>query len=135
MRRIRSILLLVLSAVALLAATPPSAAPQQAASAPNITGVAPMRVSVGETLTISGRNFKSRRLANTVIFRAPDGRSTLVKPRRATTTRLVVTVPGALRRLQGDDAGNPEPTRFKLRVLTGRLGDYTPRRLSPVVTG
>jgi hypothetical protein len=115
--------------------TPSGATPASfAGSAPKITRVSAMRTSVGGELKISGRNFRSKRLANTIIFRAPNGRSTLVKPRSASTTKLVVTVPAALRRLLKGDAGNPEPTRFKLRVLTSRLGEYTPRRLSPVIT-
>ena len=113
----------------------PSGANTQATRAPKITGVAAMRSRVGGTLTISGRNFENKRLDNTVMFRAPDGRSTLVKPRRASRTRLVVTVPAVVGRLLSGDDGTPEATRFKMRVLTGRLGRYTPRRLSPVITG
>jgi hypothetical protein len=136
MRRIVSVLLLALSAVALLAAAPTAFAAKKknAAAKPAITRVAPMRISVGAKLTISGRNFKSKRSANTVIFRAPSGRAAFAKPRRARTTRLVVTVPGSVRRLLNGNATNPRPTRFKLRVLAGKFSKYTSRRLSPVVT-
>ena len=58
-----------------------------------------MRVSVGNLLTVRGRNFKAQRLRNTVIFRGPDGRTAFAKPRRATTTKLVVRVPAAVARL------------------------------------
>ena len=100
-----------------------------AASAPTITRVTPMRVRVGAVLTIRGRNFKSVRAKNTVIFRAPDGRTAFAKPRRASRTRLVVAVPPAVARL----VTLGKATRFKLRVLAGKFSRYTSRRLSPVV--
>jgi hypothetical protein len=134
MRRLLLTLLLALAATALGSALPAFAAPKKAARTPVITKVAPMRVGVGGKLTISGRNFKTKRAANTVIFRAPGGRSAFAKPRRATSTRLVVLVPGAVRRLLSGSAGSPRPTRFKLRVLAGKFSRYTARRLSPVVT-
>jgi hypothetical protein len=100
-----------------------------AASAPTITRVTPMRVRVGAVLTIRGRNFKAVRTRNTVIFRAPDGRTAFAKPRRASRTRLVVAVPPAVARL----VTLGKATRFKLRVLAGKFSRYTSRRLSPVV--
>ena len=75
----------------------PAAAPAKSRGAkakrPSITRVTPMRVSVGAMLTIRGRNFSRRRTRNTVIFRAPNGRSVFVKPTRASTRKLVVRVP------------------------------------------
>jgi hypothetical protein len=44
-------------------------------------------------------------------------------------------VPGAVARLLKVAASRQRPTRLKLRVLAGRFSSYTPRRLSPVVTG
>ena len=136
MRRLVSIPLLALCATAMLAAPPTAFAAKgkKASRTPAITRVAPMRISVGGTLTITGRNFKSKRTANTIIFRAPNGRSAFAKPRRASATRLVVRVPGSVRRLLAGNAANPKPTRFKLRVLAGKFSKFTSRRLSPVVT-
>jgi hypothetical protein len=133
MRRPVSIVLLALAGTAFLTAAPASAA--QKTRTPVITKVAPMRIGVGAKLTISGRHFKSKRTANTIIFRAPNGRSAFAKPSRASRTKLVVRVPGAVRRLLSGNASNPRPTRFKLRVLAGKFSKYTTRRLSPVVTG
>jgi hypothetical protein len=93
-----------------------------------------MRISVGARLTIVGKNFKAKRKANTVIFRAPDGRSAFAKPRRASRSKLVVVVPGAVSRLLRGSLSDPKPTRLKLRVLAGKFSAYTKRRLSPVVT-
>jgi hypothetical protein len=136
MRRIVSICLLVLSAAALLAAAPGASAAKKKASAstPTITRVQPMRISVGGTLTISGKNFKAKRSANTVIFRSPSGRTAFAKPKRASRTKLVVTVPAAVSRLLNVSGSRVKPTRLKLRVLAGRFSKYTTRRLSPVVT-
>jgi hypothetical protein len=134
MRRLTTICLLALSAVALLVAAPgASAAPK--GPKPKITKVSPMRVSVGAVLTIRGKNFRARAKGNTVIFRASNGRTAFAKPRRASRTRLVVRVPAAVARLLTVRASSQRPTRLKLRVLAGRFSEYTTRRLSPVVTG
>jgi hypothetical protein len=134
MRRLFTICLLALSAMALLVSAPAASAAKKSATEPSITRVTPMRISVGARLTIIGKNFKAKRKANTVIFRAPDGRSAFAKPRRASRRKLVVVVPGAVSRLLGGDLSDPKPTRLKLRVLAGKFSAYTKRRLSPVVT-
>jgi hypothetical protein len=89
---------------------------------------------VGARLTIIGKNFKAKRKANTVIFRAPNGRSAFAKPRRASRRKLVVVVPGAVSRLLRGSLSDPKPTRLQLRVLAGKFSSFTKRRLSPVVT-
>ncbi len=132
MRRVLFICLLALSA-ALVAVPAASAAP---APDPSITRVTPMRVSVGNLLTVRGRHFKAQRLRNTLIFRGPDGRTAFAKPRRATTTKLVVRIPAAVSRLLRVSGSRQRPTRLKLRVLSARkFSKFTTRRLSPVVTG
>jgi hypothetical protein len=136
MRRLFTICLLALSATALLVSAPASStAGSKKASKPSITRVLPMRVGVGGTLTIMGKRFKSARSANTIIFRAPNGRSAFAKPRRASRGKLKVVVPGSVSRLLAGTPGKPKPTRLKLRVLAGKFSNFTPRRLSPVVTG
>ena len=131
MRRVLITSLLAVSAV--LAVAP--AASSAASPEPTITRVTPMRVSVGNLLTIRGKNFKAKRSRNTVIFRGAEGRTAFAKPRRATRTKLVVRVPAAVARLLRVVASRQRPTRLKLRVLAGKFSKYTPRRLSPVVTG
>jgi IPT/TIG domain len=136
MRRLFTICLLMLSATALIVGMPAaSSAGAKKASKPSITRVTPMRVSVGNLLTIRGHNFKAQRTANTVIFRSSNGRTAFAKPRRASTRKLVVVVPAAASRLLKVAGSRQRPTRLKLRVLAGRFSSYTPRRLSPVVTG
>jgi hypothetical protein len=134
MRRLFIICLLTLSAVAMVVSVPAAPAAKKKAAKPSITRVMPMRISVGARLTIIGKNFKAERKANTIIFRAPNGRSAFAKPRRASRTKLVVVVPGAVSRLLRGGLSNPKPTRLKLRVLAGKFSAFTTRRLSPVVT-
>jgi len=131
MRRVLTICLLALAAV--LVAAPAALAAK--GPAPSITRVQPMRVSVGNLLTITGSHFKASRTANTVIFRGPNGRTAFAKPRRSTTRKLVVRVPAAVARLLRVADSRQRPTRLKLRVLSGQFSKFTTRRLSPVVTG
>lgn len=130
MRRLLTICLLALTAA--LVAAPAAAA---AGATPTIKRVTPMRVSVGNLLTIRGSHFKPRRTRNTVIFRNSAGRTAFAKPRRASRTRLVVRVPAAVARLLRVVGSRQRPTRLKLRVLAGKFSKLTTRRLSPVVTG
>ena len=137
MRRFAITCLTLVAAALLVLPAAASAAPAKDAATvtvPQITRVQPMRISVGGTLTITGRRFKSTRTKNTVIFRASDGRTAFAKPRRATTRRLVVTVPASVARLLKVANSRQEPTRLKLRVLAGKFSKFTPKRLSPVVT-
>jgi hypothetical protein len=132
MRRI-SIICITLAAAALLVVPPVAGAAK--GPKPTIKRVTPMRVSVGNLLTIRGSHFKARRTANTVIFRSNSGRTAFAKPRRASSTKLVVRVPASVARLLTIANSKQKPTRLKLRVLAGKFSSFTPRRLSPVVTG
>jgi IPT/TIG domain len=132
MRRIVTTCLTLVAAALLLLL--PAAADAATAKAPQITRVQPMRISVGGVLTITGRAFKAVRSKNTVIFRSSDGRTAFVKPRRATSRKLVLTVPASVARLLKVSHSRQVPTRLKLRVLAGKFSKFTPKRLSPVVT-
>jgi hypothetical protein len=135
MRRIVIIcLMLVAAALLVLPAASFAASKGSADPAPQITRVKPMRVSVGSTLTITGRRFKTARTKNTVVFRASNGRTAFVKPRKASATKLVLTVTSSVARLLKVSNSKQQPTRLKLRVLAGKFSAFTPRRLSPVVT-
>lgn len=134
MRRIVTTCLTLVAAALLVLPAAAAAAPTKG-PVPEITRVQPMRISVGGILTIKGRRFKTTRTKNTVIFRASDGRTAFVKPRRATTTKLVLRIPASVARLLKVSGSRQQPTRLKLRVLAGKFSKYTPRRLSPVVTG
>ena len=94
MRRIVTTCLTLVAAALLVLPAAAVAAPKKG-PAPQITRVQPMRISVGGTLTITGRRFKTQRTKNTIIFRASDGRTAFVKPLRATARKLVLRVPAA----------------------------------------
>jgi hypothetical protein len=132
MRRITTTCLMLIAAALLVV---PAAAVAAKAPTPKIKRVQPMRVTVGGLLTISGTNFKAKRARNTVIFRAGNGRTAFAKPVRATRKKLVVRVPASAARLLKVANSSQQPTRLKLRVLAGKFSAFTPRRLSPVVTG
>jgi hypothetical protein len=135
MRRLITICLLALSAVALVVAVPGAALAKKSGPTPLITKVSPMRISVGKLLTIRGSHFRPTKKGNTIIFRSGKGRSAFAKPTRASRTKLVVRVPAAVARLLTVKNSHQRPTRLKLRVLAGKFSAYTSRRLSPVVTG
>jgi len=131
-----------LLAISLMAAaagvllTAPAEAAEKPKKASVIDLVAPMRVTVGGTLTIRGRNFSSVGRSNTVIFRSPTERVAFAKPRRAARRKLVVRVPGSVERIlrNKDSKGVGDPTRLTIRVVVSRrYGKKTIRRNSPVV--
>jgi hypothetical protein len=134
MRRIVITCLTLVAAALLVLPAAASAAPKKG-PVPKITRVKPMRISVGGLLTITGHRFKASRAKNTVIFRNSSGRTAFVKPVRASRTKLVLRLPASVARLLKVAKSSQRPTRLKLRVLAGKFSKFTPRRLSPVVTG
>jgi hypothetical protein len=130
----RQIIVLCLAAASLmLLALAPAANAAKKSKLPTITKVTPMRVLVGAKLTIRGRNFSPRRKHNTIIFKSGNGRTAFAKPRSASRKKLVLRVPPAVARLLVVKAGKPSATRMKLRILAGKFGKFTSKRLSPVV--
>ena len=130
-RAMRRALLPATLLVSLLAGLP--VAPAMARPTPKVKMVSPMRVKVGAQLIIRGKGFHKSKKRNTVMFRAPNGRTALAKPRKAGRRKLVVIVPGSVEPLLAKAAGRPGPTRFRLRVLSGKVGKYTAKRVSPLV--
>jgi hypothetical protein len=102
---------------------------------PTIQRVKPLRLRIGERLTIIGRNFIPGRRRNTVVFLREGAPAVFLKAQRATRTRLTVLLTSKLGRyLIGKNNGEKGPTRFRLRVLAHRFGArFTPLRLSPLV--
>ena len=133
MRRCLLAASLVATSVAALPVVPAEAAKSPAST---IKLVSPMRVLVGDTVTIRGTGFSSTTRRNTVIFTAPNKRTAFAKPRRASGRKLVVRIPGSVERLltNEDDKGVGNPTRFRIRVVVGKsYGKVSPRRNSPVI--
>ena len=111
---------LVASAVAGAVAQPADAAKKK--KAPVITSFAPKDVAVGEKLTIRGRNFRTGRNKNTVVFKRDGARAVFAKAEVGTKKMLRVTVPATVQKYFALKGGNPVPTRFRLRILAKRFG-------------
>ena len=90
-----------------------------------------MRVSVGNLLTIRGTQLQGAGASATPSSSAaPNGRTAFAKPRRASRTKLVVRVPGAVARLLNVTNNRQRPTRLKLRVLAGKFSKLHARGAS-----
>ncbi len=129
-RRLFTIVLAFATIGALFAPSASLAAKKKKVKVPEISRVTPMRIVVGAKLTIRGKNFKTKKSQNTVVFRSSNGRSAFAKPMKASKKKLVVRVPAAVAKILGQ-----KTMRFKLRVLAGKFSKFTPKRLSPVVVG
>jgi hypothetical protein len=130
-----ALLALIASAIA-AAVAPPADAAKKKKRAPVITSVAPKDVAVGETLTIRGKNFIRGRNRNTVVFKRDGARAVFVKADLATRRMLRLEVPDSVQEFFALNAGTPQPTKFRLRVLARKFGKkFTSDRLSPIVSG
>jgi hypothetical protein len=117
---------------ALLVPATAGAAPTK--KTPKITKVAPQSVSVGDTMTITGKYFLRGKGKNTVLFKRDQGKQVFVKAGVSTTKKIVVVIPKSLEKYMAIKEGQPTATRFRLRVLSSRLGKaYTSPKLSPTV--
>ena len=127
---LRTFVLLACAAACLL--LPASMA--SAASPPKVVAVSPLRLGVGETLTIRGKNFRPGKNRNWVVFQRARARAVFVPVDTATATKLTFVVPAKLLPFLARRGGQSVPTRFSLRVLSRRFArQATPRRLSPVI--
>jgi hypothetical protein len=120
---------------ALHAAAADRTAPAVSTPLPTIKSVKPLRLAIGDTLTIVGRHFLPGKGRNTVVFFRDGAPAVFLRAGTATKTRMKVTLTSKLGRwLTVRNNGDRAPTRFRLRVLARRFGArFTPRRLSPLV--
>jgi hypothetical protein len=114
--------LLVLSASAL-------AAKKKPVSVPTVTGVSPMRLAVGEKLTIKGKNFIPGKGKTRVLFVRKGGGAAFARAESATKTKLVVTLPPQL-----DKVLAGKTTRVQIRVLGKKFGKLSAANKSPIVS-
>ena len=77
-------------------ATSPAAAATKRSAFPTIKQASPKRLGIGDTLTITGTNFRKGRNKTTVVFKRDGGRAIFVKVPSATTTKLSFVVPAKL---------------------------------------
>ena len=126
---------LIVPATAGAATDAPSAsASAKRKKAPVVRSVTPLKLSVGDTLTLKGRHFRRGKGKNTVLFKRQRGKAVFVKADVSTAKLLKVKVPSRLMDQMLMEAGTRVPTRFSLRVLSTRLGKrFTSGKLSPVI--
>ena len=102
--------------------------------APVVTSTSPERTTIGERLTVRGRNFRAGKARNTVVFRRDGTRPVFVKADLSTRKMMRVTIPGKLDDFLAVENGTPQFTRFRIRVLAQRLGKrFTSLSASPVI--
>jgi len=116
---IRSVSATVLAVLLALAFCAPAASALPAP--PSVTGVAPLKPAIGDTLTISGSNFVPGSGMNVVAFQRSGLRAVFIPAGRATTGKLTVRIPARLVPFFRTLAGKPVATRFRLRVLSRRF--------------
>ena len=129
-----SVLRIVLALTCTAACALALAGAASAATPPKVAAVSPLRLAVGETLTVRGKNFRPGKNRNWVVFQRARARAVFVPVDSATATRLTFVVPAKLLPFLARRGGQSVPTRFSLRVLSSRFArQATPRRLSPVI--
>src|SRR5919112_3946459 len=106
--------LLVLSSSA-IAATP----------APTVSSVSPMRLKVGEKLTVKGKNFIPGKGKTRVLFVRKDGGAAFGRAQSATRTKLTVILPAQLEKVLGGKS-----RRIQIRVLAKKFGKLSAAKKS-----
>ena len=131
----RAIVVRALFALACIALLPvPGAFAASRSTLPRITSVAPMKLGVGDVLTIRGANFRAGTGRNSVIFKRDGGRAIFVKAGAATRTRIKVRVPKSFAEFLPVKAGKLSAARFRLRVQAkGFSRGYTRLGVSPTI--
>jgi hypothetical protein len=126
---------LLLLVCAILAVLPASAmAASKRVTYPVIKKVSPLKLSVGDRLTIHGSGFRAGKGVNTVVFKRDGKPAIFVKSGLSTKKKIYVTVPDKAAAFLGARDGAAVPTRFRLRVLAGRFSKrFTSTRLSPLI--
>ncbi len=129
---------LLLFACALLAVLPAganAASSKKGVGYPVIKKVSPLKLNIGATLTITGKNFRSGKGKNTVVFKRSGKPAVFAKSTSSTTTKIAVVVPAKLTSFLSKKNGAAVGTRFQLRVLAKRFSKaFTSNKLSPVIS-
>ena len=130
---VRLLFILPAALVALLAPVASADAASRTAY-PAIIKIDPLNLAIGDTMTISGRNFLKGKNRNTVVFKRTNERAIFAKAVTATATKLQVVVPEKLRPFLAKQADQAVPTKFRIRVLAKRFGKrYTKADASPTI--
>jgi hypothetical protein len=101
---------------------------------PSVTKVSPLALGIGDTLTITGKNFVAGKNKNTIVFKRDGKKAIFVKAPNATKKKITLTVPEKLLTALGKKDGVVVPTKFRLRVLAKRFAkNYTAVKKSPTI--
>src|SRR3954469_1340528 len=111
---------------ALLASTAGASA---ASKAPVVKSISPMKLKVGEKLTVKGSNFVPGKGKTRVFFVRRGGGTAFARATTATKTKFVVTVPAQL-----DKVLKGKAARIQIRVLGKKFGKLTAANKSPIVS-
>src|SRR4051794_565137 len=96
---------------------------------PTVSSVSPMRLKVGEKLTVKGKNFIPGKGKTRVLFVRKGGGAAFARAESATKTKLVVTLPAQLDKVLAGKA-----SRIQIRVLGKKFGKLSAAGKSPIVT-
>jgi hypothetical protein len=123
-------LLLCLGALACaLLAFAATASAAKKSPAPVITSITPLKLKVGEKLTVRGRNFIPGKGKTRVVFVRRGGGTAFARAEKASKTKLVVTLPAQL-----DKVLDGKAARVQIRVLGRKFGKLSAARKSPIVS-
>src|SRR3954453_4655277 len=125
----RRVVLCLGALVSALLVTCASALAATKSPAPTVSSVSPMKVTVGEKLTVKGKNFIPGRGKTRVLFVRKGGGAAFARAESATTTKLVVTLPAQL-----DKVLAGAPARIQVRVLGKKFGKLSTASTSPIVS-
>jgi hypothetical protein len=123
----RVLLCLAALACALLAFA--ASASAKSVPAPVVKSISPMKLKVGEQLTVKGKGFIPGKRKTRVFFVRRGGGTAFARADKATKTKLVVTLPDQL-----DKVLDGKPARIQIRVLAKKFGKLSAARRSPVVS-
>ncbi|HEX8206178.1 MAG TPA: IPT/TIG domain-containing protein [Solirubrobacteraceae bacterium] len=130
----RLLLILPAALAALLAPVATADAATARTTYPSITKIDPLNLAIGDTMTVTGRNFLKGKNRNTVVFKRTNQRAIFAKAVSATRTKLKVVVPEKLRPFLNKQAEQQVPTKFRVRILAKRFGRrYTKASSSPTI--
>src|SRR4051794_13434297 len=125
----RRVVLCLGALISALLVLSPGALAAKKSPAPTVTSVSPMRLKVGETLTVKGKNFIPGKGKTRVLFVRKNGGAAFARANSATKTKLVVTLPAQL-----DKVLAGKTARVQIRVLAKKFGALSPAKKSPIVT-
>ena len=126
----------LIAPLALLLTFALSAVAHAASTPPKITKVQPLKVEIGQTLTVTGKHFVPGKGKNTLVFKRDGKPAVFVKVTgQASSSKLSVVVPTKLMDFLKGENDALGTYRFRLRVLGKRFGDaFTATKLSPRIS-